>query len=99
MTKEIEIQERPSIRRRVYNGLLGAVFAISNTIALVSIMIIASTLFRLEIPRLFYWIGVALLHIITYPRFSSARPRTKYLLMLISAAVMITAVVVAISVT
>jgi hypothetical protein len=99
MTEEIEIQEPLSKGMRFYYGLLGVVFVISNTIALVLIVIVLCTLIGLQIHRLFYWIGVGLLHLFTYPKFSSANLKNKYVMLLVSSAVLIIVILMAIFVT
>jgi hypothetical protein len=99
MTEEIEIQQLQSAGKRFYYGFLSLIFAISNTIALVLIVMVFCMLAGLEIYRLFYWIGVGLLHIFTYPKFSSANPKNKYIMLIVSVAVLIIAILMAIFVT
>ncbi len=96
MTEEIEIQQPQSAGKRFYYGVLGLIFAISNTIAVVLMAVVICTLLGLKVYKIFYWIGVALLHLFTYPKFSSASPRNKYLMLLVSVAVLTVAILMAV---
>ncbi len=87
-----EMQEGALAHRRFYYGLLGAGFIISNTIALALLVNVLCSVIGLNIYSLFYWIGVALLSIFIYPIFRQAKPRDKYIMLIVSVIVLIIAV-------
>jgi hypothetical protein len=87
MTEDIKIQEPLSRGLRFYYGLLAAVFVVSNTISL--ILLLNSLFTGSEVKRLFYWIGVALLSIFTYPLFQRAKHKNKHLMVVVSIVVLI----------
>jgi len=91
-----EMQQGLSLSERFYSGLLGVVFVISNTISLVLLLNVFFAFIGLEIQRLFYWIGVALLHIFTYPKYRLAMPRDKHIMLIVSVVVLIISVSMAI---
>lgn len=84
-----ELQQGVSVSQRFYSGLQGVIFVVSNTISLLFLLNIFFTFIGLEIQRLFYWIGVAILHIFTYPKYRLARPRDKHIMLLVSLVVLI----------
>lgn len=93
MKNNIEIQQSVAPGSRFFHGLLSAAFLISNTIFLVLLLSVFFSFIGSEIQRLFYWIGIALLHIFTYPQFRMATGRNKIIMLLISVAVLILSIV------
>lgn len=96
MTDDIEIQESISSGMRIYYGLLRIVFIISNAIALSLSINVLCAFLGLAIQRLFYWIGVALLLLFTYPKFHKASPRDKHIMLLVSAIFLVISISLAI---
>ena len=80
-----EAQQPQSKSMRFYFGLLGVVFIISNALSLIFLIKVLFTFIGIELERLFYWIGIALLSIFIYPIFRRAMPRDKHIMLLVSA--------------
>ena len=89
MIDDIEIEQAPSKENRVYLSLIGIVFIISNTIALSIFIIVLFGILGTGLQRVFYWTGVALLTIFTYPKFQRAKPKNKHLMLIASIAILI----------
>jgi len=96
MKNNIEMQQDVAPASRFFHGLLGAAFLIFNTISLVLLLTVLFSFIGSEIQRLFYWIGVALLHLFTYPQFRQAPGRKKIIMMLLSFVVLIISILLAI---
>ena len=88
MIQHVERQQL-SKSKRLYYGVMGVIFIASNTIALSLFVKVLCAIIGIEIQRLFYWAGVALLSIFTYPKFRQARSVNKHVMLFISAVFLI----------
>lgn len=87
-----DVEHTPFKESRFYLALMGIVFIISNTIALSLCITILFEMMGVGIQRLFYWLGVALFVIVIYPKFQSAKPKSKHLMVFVSVAISIASI-------